>query len=74
MQKIVLLIAVIFLSACCGIPQKAKLPLPDEPVFPVLTNEELSCVSQTTYDKITSLHLVCIESIRTHRDVIKSTH
>ena len=74
MRKMLLLTVSIFLSACCGIPQKAKLALPDMPEFPVFTNEELSCVSKATYKKVASLDLVCRKSINTHRDVIRSTH
>lgn len=74
MRKLLLLTATIFLSACCGIPQKAKLELPDKPELPAFTNTELSCVTQATYKKVATLDLVCRESIRTHRDVIRATH
>lgn len=74
MRNLLLLIALFSLSACCGIPQKAKLDLPDDVVLPELTNQELSCVTQETYEKIADMKIACEEGIKTHRDVIKSTH
>jgi hypothetical protein len=62
------------LASCCGIPQKAKLPLPDEIACPKFTDKELEQVSNETYEKAADLYIICVENDKTLRDVIKSTH
>ena len=74
MKLLILLLTVLFLSSCCGIPQKPKLPLPDEIVCPKFTDSELISVSDETYVKAANLYLTCIENDKTLRDVIRSTH
>lgn len=74
MKLSLLLLIVLFLSSCAGIPQKAKLSLPDEITCIELTNEELEKVSQETYARIADLYITCVENDKTLRDVIRSTH
>lgn len=74
MRKMLLLVAAILVSSCCGIPQQAELPLPSLPIWPELNDSELACVSNKTYEKIVLLDVACKESIKTHQNIIKSTH
>ena len=74
MKLLILLLTVPFLSNCCGIPQKAKLPLPDEIVCPKFNDSELVSVSDETYRKAADLYITCVENDKTLRDVIRSTH
>jgi hypothetical protein len=69
-----LLLTVLFLASCCGIPQKAKLPMPDEIVCPKFNDIELIHVSNETYIKASNLYITCVENNKTLRNVIRSTH
>lgn len=62
------------MASCCGIPQKAKLPLPDEVVCPKFNDKELENVSIETYKKAANLYITCVENDKTLRDAIRSTH
>jgi len=74
MKLSLLLLTAIFLASCCGIPQKAVLPLPDAVVCPKPTDKELESVSDETYKKLAALYIMCVENDKTLRDVIRSTH
>ena len=74
MKLSLLLLTVLFLASCCGIPQKAVLPLPDPITCPKPTDKELSSVSEKTYAKLVELYITCVENDKTLRDIIKSTH
>ena len=74
MQKILLLIAVILVSSCCGIPQKANLPLPPETTCPEFKDMDLIGISDAAYAKVADLDIICKETILTYRNIIKSTH
>ncbi len=74
MQKIPLLIATILVSSCCGIPQKAEIPLPPETICPDLSDKELEGVSRETYLKLIDLDIACKITIPSYRDIIKATH
>jgi len=74
MKLKMLLLTAVFLASCCGIPQKAKLPLPDEVVFERFTDNELICVSDETYKKAANLYISCTENDKTLRDIIRSTY
>jgi len=74
MKLKMLLLTAVFLASCCGIPQKAKLPLPDEVVCPKFTDKELIHVSDDAYRKAANLYIICIENDKTLRDIIRSTH
>jgi hypothetical protein len=74
MKRSLLLLTVLFLASCCGIPQKAVLPLPDPITCPKFIDEELIQVSDETYKKAADLYIACVENDKTLRDIIKSTH
>lgn len=74
MRKILFVIVAILVSSCCGIPQKAKLPLPPEPTYHKITDNELACLTDATYAKLAENDLACKQSLKTHRDIIKVTH
>ena len=74
MKLSLLLLTVLFLSSCCGIPQKAVLPLPDEIVCPKPKDANLIQVSDETYKLIANLYITCVENDKTLRNIIKSTH
>jgi len=73
MQKIILLIATILVSSCCGIPQKANLTLPPETICPQFRDMDLIGVNDITYAKVAELDIICKETIPTYRNIIKST-
>lgn len=74
MKLSLLLLTVLFLASCCGIPQKAVLPLPDAITCPKFNDSELLSVSDETYKKAADLYIICVENDKTLRDVIRSTH
>lgn len=74
MKQSMLLLTVLFLASCCGIPQKPNLPLPDEIVCPKFSDAELIGASKAVYEKAADLYIICTENDKTLRDVIRSTH
>ena len=74
MKLSLLLLTVLFLASCCGIPQKAVLPLPDPITCPKPTDKEIESVSKETYAKLADLYITCVENDKTLRDTIRSTH
>ena len=74
MKLSLLLLTVLFLASCCGIPQKPVLALPDPITCPKPTDKELENVSKNTYAEIADLYITCVENDKTLRDIIKSTH
>ena len=74
MRMLIVFASAIILASCCSIPDQAKLPLPPEANLPKLTDAELACVTDHTYEKIATLDNQCKERIKTLENIIKTTH
>lgn len=73
MKILLLIVALISLTSCCGVKETAfvKLPLPPEiPESSKLTQADLICVSDEALDKIILLD----KRRKTLEGIIKSTH
>lgn len=75
LKKIILLIVVSFwISACSSIPSQAKLPLPPELIYPVITPDEVSCLTDNAFNKIKKRDKLKSARIETLTEIIRSTH
>ena len=74
LKKIILLIATISLISCSGIPTQAKLPLPPELTYSVITADEVKCLTDEVFNKIKKRDKLKSARIQTLRNIIISTH
>lgn len=73
-KTIILLIAASSLINCSGIPSQAKLPLPPEINYPVITAEDVKCLSDEVFGKIVKRDKLKSARIETLKGIIRSTH
>ena len=64
----------LILSSCCGIPNQGNLNLPPKLHYPSIKAEELSCLSDKTYDLLNERRAMCESRVKTLTNIIKSTH
>jgi len=75
LKTIILLIVTSFwISACGSIPTQAKLPLPPELTYPVITAQEVSCLTDNVFNKIKKRDKLKSARIETLKAIILSTH
>jgi len=75
LKTITLLIVTSFwISACGSIPTQAKLPLPPEITYPVITAQEARCLTDNTFNKIKKRDKLKSARINTLTEIIKTTH
>ena len=70
----ILLIASLFLISCGNIPTNAVLKLPPELIYPVITANEVSCLTDNTFNKIKKRDKLKSARIETLRNILKATH
>ena len=73
-KTILLLIASLFLISCSSIPTTAKLKLPPEIAYPVITPDEVSCLTDSAFNKIKKRDKLKSARIETLKGIIKATH
>lgn len=73
-KMIILLIATSFLISCGSIPTNAVLKLPPEITYPVISAQEVSCLTDETFNKIKKRDKLKSARIQTLRNIILSTH
>jgi len=75
LKTITLLIVTSFwISACGSIPTQAKLPLPPEITYPVITADEVQCLTDNVFNKIKMRDKLKSARIETLKNIIKTTH
>lgn len=74
LRTIILLTAIIFLISCSHIPTGAILKLPPEISYPVITAQEVQCLTDNAFNKIKKRDKLKTSRIETLREIIKSTH
>jgi len=75
LKTILLLIATSFwINACSPIPTQARLKLPPEITYPVITAQEVQCLTDEAFNKIKKRDKLKSARINTLRQIIKSTH
>jgi len=75
LKMITLLIVTSFwISACSPIPTQARLPLPPELTYPVITAQEVSCLTDGAFNKIKKRDKLKSARIHTLTEIIKTTH
>jgi hypothetical protein len=74
LKTTLLLIASLFLINCGHIPTNAVLKLPPELVYPLVSAEEVSCLTDDAFNKIKKRDKLKSARIETLRNIIKATH
>lgn len=76
MKRLMLLSAIIFLSACgtATIPVSAELQLPPALDLPTLSADSLQCLTEETYSTLVTRDKLQSERIKTLGAIIESTH
>lgn len=74
LRMIILLIASLSLINCSSIPTNAVLTLPPEITYPVITPEEVSCLTDEVFMKIKKRDKLKSARIETLTNIIKATH
>ena len=73
--KMIILLTAISSSISCGsIPSAAKLTLPPEITYPMITAGEVSCLTDNVFNKVKKRDKLKSARIETLRNIIKSTH
>ena len=70
----ILLIASLFLINCGHIPTNAVLKLPPNLIFPVITANEVSCLTDDAFNKIKKRDKLKSARIETLKNIIQATH
>ena len=73
-MKTLIIVSAMVLSSCCGTPNQARLPLPQDLVYPKITAEELQCLSDSAYKRLNERRIMCESRIETLKNTIKKTH
>jgi len=74
LKMITLLIVTSFwINACSSIPTQAKLPLPPELVYPVITAQEVQCLTDNAFNKIKKRDKLKSARIHTLTEIINTT-
>lgn len=74
LKTTIILIASLFLINCGHIPASAKLKLPPEIIYPVITPQEVSCLPDNVFNKIKKRDKLKSARIETLTNIIRSTH
>lgn len=76
LNVLVLATAAILSSACCHVSELPNLKdkIPPEPAYPSVKASELSCLSQSAYERLVWRDTLCRERIKTLEDVINSVN
>ena len=69
-----LIVATFWINACSHIPTNAVLKLPPEIVYPVITPDEVSCLTDNVFNKIKKRDKLKSARINTLTEIIKSTN
>jgi len=73
-KLIALLIATTFLISCSTIPTNAVLKLPPKISYPVISSGEVSCLTNSAFNKIKKRDKLKSARIETLKNIIRSTH
>jgi hypothetical protein len=74
LRTIILLTAISSLISCSSIPTQARLKLPPEITYPVITSQEVQCLTDNTFNKIKKRDKLKSARIETLTEIIKATH
>jgi len=75
LKTITLLIVTSFwISACSSIPTQARLKLPPDLNYPVITAQEVQCLTDNAFNKIKKRDNLKSARIETLKAIILSTH
>lgn len=74
LRMINLLIVSLFLISCSHIPTNAVLKLPPPITYPVITPDEVSCLTDEVFNKIKKRDKLKSARIETLTNIIKATH
>ena len=69
-----LIVTSFWISACSHIPTQAVLPLPPQITYPVITPDEVSCLTDEVFNKIKKRDKLKSARIETLANIIRSTH
>lgn len=73
-KTIILLTASLFLINCGSIPTNAVLKLPPKIHYPVITPQEVACLTDNAFNKVKKRDKLKSARIETLRNIIKATH
>ena len=72
MKTLIIVLSGMILASCCNQPigSQARLPLPQDLIYPKISAEELRCLSDSAYKKLNERRVMCEGRVKTLKNTI----